>query len=201
MATFLDTKTCLPAQVLLPSSRCHTLFVYSCMKIHSMAIQIEPSREEVIALLNAWGQALTSIGAAYEQGKDFRQQAKQYLLDLYDFEEGIVFFKPTLAFGKHTFRTSLQGALSYFVGGDDAFPEDSGFALRPWRDVHFQLVEGPAQGIQLHGSVAVAMGHFWFTDKEQNQIMVEKTMVVRKRSDGQLRIVAHMSALPYQPKA
>ncbi len=165
-----------------------------------MTLPTEPSRQEVMSLLDAWGKALIAIGAAYERGEDFRRLAKQYLLDLYDFEEGIVFFKPTLAYGKHTFCTSLQEALSYFVGGDDAFPEDSGFALRPWRDVRFQLLEGPAQGIQLHGSVAIAMGHFWFTDKEQNQIKVEKTMVMRKRTDGQLRIVAHMSALPYQPK-
>ena len=52
--------------------------------------------------------------------------------DLYDYAEGQVFFKPTLAFGPRTFRPTKEGALAYFVGGNPNFPEDTGFALKGW---------------------------------------------------------------------
>ena len=49
---------------------------------------------------------------------------------LYDYAESTVFFKPTLAHGKNAFRSTKNGALSYFVAGDPEFPEDTGFALK-----------------------------------------------------------------------
>jgi hypothetical protein len=36
------------------------------------------------------------------------------------------------AFGRNTFRTARRGAISYFVGSDPEFPEDTGFALKRW---------------------------------------------------------------------
>jgi hypothetical protein len=43
--------------------------------------------------------------------------------ELYDYAEGTVFFKPTLGLGKNTFRSTKQGAISYFVGGEGVKPQ------------------------------------------------------------------------------
>ena len=45
------------------------------------------------------------------------------------------------------------------------------------------------------------MGNVWVTDKNGNEVMVDKTWVFKKGNDGKLRIIVHKSALPYVPKA
>jgi hypothetical protein len=66
------------------------------------------------------------------EGGDYRAVAGALIDDLYDHSQGTVFFKPTLAYGQNAFRGTGEGTLSYFVGGDPEFPEDSGFALKHW---------------------------------------------------------------------
>merc|ERR1712107_862124 len=45
------------------------------------------------------------------------------------------------------FRLDPTAALSYFVGANTDYPEDKGFALKPWTGVRFEnngvLLEGP----------------------------------------------------------
>ena len=48
-----------------------------------------------------------------------------------------MFFKPTLAYGANAFRSTKKGALSYFIGGDPDFAEDTGFALKRWVKVRY----------------------------------------------------------------
>jgi hypothetical protein len=48
---------------------------------------------------------------------------RERLDELYDYAEGTVFFKPTLGLGKNTFRSTKQGAISYFVGGEGVKPQ------------------------------------------------------------------------------
>jgi hypothetical protein len=90
------------------------------------------TEHEVNAAQQAWCGALVRIGAVHAEGGDFRAVASALIDDLYDYAEGTVFFKPTLAFGKNAFRSTKRGALSYFVGGDHDFLEDAGFALKHW---------------------------------------------------------------------
>jgi hypothetical protein len=54
-------------------------------------------------------------------------------------------------------------------------------------------------GIQIHGDIAITMGNFYLTNIEGKEIMVEKTLVFRRCSDGKLRLCTHKSALPYDP--
>ncbi|WP_199224964.1 hypothetical protein [Limnohabitans sp. 2KL-51] len=42
------------------------------------------------------------------------------------------FTQPTLTVNPQTFRTTRSGAVSYFAGGDPAYPKDTGFALKDW---------------------------------------------------------------------
>jgi hypothetical protein len=98
--------------------------------------------EEVNAAQQAWCDGLIKIGAGYAAGKDYKKTASDFLDAMYDFKEAKVFFKPTLAFGNQTFRTSKAGAMSYFVGGDSRYGNDKGFALTPWVNVRFTNAGG-----------------------------------------------------------
>jgi hypothetical protein len=156
--------------------------------------------DEVNAAQQAWCDALVKIGQVKEEGGDYRAFAEQVLSDAYNYDYGKVFFKPTLAFGEQTFRNDKKGALAYFVGGDPAYPNDNGFALKPWVKARYDNAGDNNQGIQIYGSVAITMGNVYLTDKEGNEIMVDKTWVFRKGKDGKLRIIVHKSALPFSPK-
>lgn len=156
--------------------------------------------EEVNAAQQAWCDALIKIGQVKEEGGDYKAYAEQVLSDAYNYDYGKVFFKPTLAFGDQTFRNDKKGALAYFVGGDPDYPNDNGFALKPWVKARYDNAGSNNEGIQIYGSVAITMGNVYLTDKEGNEIMVDKTWVFRKGKDGKLRIIVHKSALPYSPE-
>ena len=129
------------------------------------------TEEQVNAAQQAWCDGLVEMGKVHQDGGNVRAVAVRLINDLYDYAEGTVFFKPTLAHGRHTFRDTAKGALSYFVGGDPDFPDDKGFALKPWaqglvrqqrggkrhpnswkyRDYHGECVRGGLSGRGDHG--------------------------------------------------
>lgn len=156
--------------------------------------------DEVNAAQQAWCDALVKIGQLKEEGKDYKAFAEQVIDNAYNYNQGKVFFKPTLAYGDKTFRNDKAGALSYFVGGNTNYPEDKGFALKPWVKARYDNAGDKNEGIQIYGSVAITMGNVWVTDKEGNEVMVDKTWVFKKGKDGKLRIIVHKSSLPYSPK-
>lgn len=155
--------------------------------------------EEVNAAQKAWCDALVQIGKLYAEGADYKSFANQVLTDAYNYDYGKVFFKPTLTTGDQTFRNSKNGALSYFIGGDPNFPNDKGFALKPWVSARYDNAGDNNEGIQIYGSVAITMGNVWVTDKDGNEVKVDKTWVFRKGNDGKLRIIVHKSSLPFVP--
>jgi hypothetical protein len=155
--------------------------------------------EEVNAAQKAWCDALVKIGQLKESGGDYKGFAEQVLTDAYNYDQGKVFFKPTLAFGDQTFRNDKKGALSYFVGGDPEYPNDKGFALAPWVKARYDNAGENNEGIQIYGSVAITMGNVWVTGKDGKEVMVDKTWVFRKGKDGKLRIIVHKSSLPFSP--
>ncbi|HMR90492.1 MAG TPA: hypothetical protein PKD51_20170 [Saprospiraceae bacterium] len=156
--------------------------------------------DEVNAAQQAWCDALVQIGKLKEEGGDYKGYAEKVLSEAYNYDQGKVFFKPTLAYGEQTFRNDKKGALAYFVGGDPDYPTDKGFALKPWVKARYDNAGDANQGIQIYGSVAITMGNVWVTDKEGNEVMVDKTWVFKKGSDGKLRIIVHKSALPFTPE-
>jgi hypothetical protein len=155
---------------------------------------------EVNAAQQAWCDALVAIGKTSTSGGDIKAHALEVLSEAYNYDKGKVFFKPTLAYGKNTFRPTKEGALAYFVGGDPNFPEDKGFALKPWVKARYDNLGDGDEGIQIHGNIAITMGNVWVTDKDGNETMVDKTFVFQKGDDGKLRLIAHKSALPFSPE-
>ncbi len=89
---------------------------------------------EVLAAQKAWCQALVDISAANDKGgqKAAKELAEKVIDAAYGYQMGAVLFKPTLTVAPQTFRTTREGALAYFVGGDSKFPKDTGFALKGW---------------------------------------------------------------------
>ncbi len=153
---------------------------------------------EVNAVQQAWCVGLVKIGKVHREGGDYRAIASTLIDDLYDYKEGKVFFKPTLAFGKNTFRPTRQGALSYFLGGDKEFPEDPGFALKHCVKVRYDN-NAAENGIQILDDLAITMGNVYLTNSKGEDVMVDKTFVFRRCSDGMLWLCVHKSSLPFDP--
>ena len=83
---------------------------------------------------NAWGDGLILISKTYDE-KGIEEAtiiAKKILQELYAFELGPILFKPTMSGSNQTFRSSLEGALSYFVGNNSKYPMDNGFGINSW---------------------------------------------------------------------
>lgn len=154
--------------------------------------QINITTNEIIEAQNSWGDGIVKIGKIYSDGGDYSKAALDHILDSYDYEMGEVLFKPTLA-AKIPFRPTVEGALSYFVGGNDKFPEDKGFAIKPWTNVRFEN-----HGILLSGPKGIAMGHYYFTDLSGVETKVEYTLGFLKRG-GDIKITLQDSSLPYSP--
>ena len=151
---------------------------------------------ELAAARTAWGEGLVAISAAYEAGgiEQARAVASGILDDLYGFDLGPILFKPTLSGGPKTFRPSKDGTLSYFVGHDAHYPDDGGFGIKNWRQMR-----STTSAIFSDGDVAMWMGWVTLTDKDGNEVTVDKSFGYKRDESGKLKIVLHHSSLPYQP--
>lgn len=138
-----------------------------------------------------WCKGLLDISKANDTGGQVAAKAvaEQVLDTAYGYKSGVVLFKPTLTVGPQTFRTTREGALAYFVGGDPAFPNDTGFALKGWTNCEVQ-----EEAVLILGDTATAMGKVRLTGKDGSSTTVDKTWQYVKE-DGSLIIVVHHSSL------
>ena len=151
------------------------------------------TKDEVIAAQQEWAKGIVNIGKAFVDKKDYEAAAREHISNLYAYEQGSVLFKPTKVSQKQ-FRGTFDEALSYFVATNGVCPEDKGFALTPWTAVRFENAD-----FVLDGSIALAMGNYYFTDSNGNETKVEYTFGYIKDSSGKLRINLHHSSLPFSP--
>ena len=151
------------------------------------------TEKEVVAAQQAWGEGIVKIGQAYTAGGDYSATAAEHIERFYAYDQSLVLFKPTLA-SVAQFRTSFDSALSYFVGGNPSYPEDKGFAIKPWTKVRWQNV-----GITNNAcNMAVAMGNYFFTAQAGGpETKVEYTFGYIRDAKGDLKIVVHQSSVPY----
>ncbi|HDZ45778.1 hypothetical protein LCGC14_0191520 [marine sediment metagenome] len=152
------------------------------------------TEEQVLEAQQAWGEALIAIANKYEEkGIQAATELAESVIDsAYGYDIGPVLFKPTLAAAPQTFRSTPEGALAYFVGHSDEFPEDSGFALRGWQEV---TVDNAA--IFINGDAAMTMGNVSMVDGDGNTTTVDKSWGYQLDEDNNLRIVLHHSSLPF----
>lgn len=151
------------------------------------------TEKEVVTAQKAWGEGIVKIGKVYSGGGDYSAAAAAHIDQFYAYDLSLVLFKPTLA-SVDQFRTSFDSALSYFVGGNSTYPEDKGFAIKPWSNVRWKNV-----GITNNAcNMAVAMGNYWFTPVGGGEeTKVEYTFGYIRGVNGDLKIVVHQSSVPY----
>ena len=149
------------------------------------------SLKEVENIQKDWGANLVKLGNLKGNFGACENEASQMIKRLYGYDNGIVLFKPTKA-KESQFRLSFEGAKSYFIGGDENFSEDSGFALQPWINVRFENAS-----VILNEKTAIAMGNYFFTELNGNVVKVEYTFGYFLDSKQCLKINLHHSSLPY----
>jgi hypothetical protein len=153
---------------------------------------------EVNAAQQGWCDALLSIAKAHAEGGDYKTIATTVLSTVYNYDNGIVLFNPTLSFGAQTFRLDKESAAAYFIGGNPKFPNDNGFALKPWVNCSYTNA-GNNAGVLIEGETAMTMGNVTLIDAKGAQTTVDKFFAFKRGADGKLKIIVHKSALPYSP--
>lgn len=182
--------------LLVSTAICAALLSATSASAEAVVVNTGINEAEVLAAQQAWCGALVGISAANE--KDGPEAAKKMAGEVidaaYGYQMGAVLFKPTLTVAPQTFRPTREGALAYFVGGDPAFPADTGFALKGWTACDVQN-----NAIFITGDSATTMGNVNITGKDGAVTTVDKTWTFVKDDAGALRIVVHHSSLPYNP--
>ena len=138
----------------------------------------------------AWGEGIVAIATAHSTGGDYVEVARNHVETLYAYGLTAVLFKPTLA-AIEQFRPTFDQALSYFVASNNECPEDKGFAIKGWTHVRFENSD-----VILEESTALAMGNYFFTAPDGDEVKVEYTFGYMVDSVGNLRIQLHHSSMP-----
>ena len=157
---------------------------------------------DVNAAQYAWKNLILNISNTYASGGDFVDVAKKGIAKYYGYDIGKVLFKPTQAV-EDPFRSTPEGALSYFVGCQAAGPacitEDKGFAINAgagWSKVRFDNDQVNCFG---DDDIALAEGYYYFTNNETGNITaVEYSFAYKRIANGDLKIVLHHSSIPYK---
>jgi hypothetical protein len=154
---------------------------------------VPPTLQEVNDAQQAWCDSLVNIAKTYAAGGDYQAVAAKVLSTQYNYDYGTVLFNPTLTFGEQNFRMDREGAAAYFIGGNPNYPNDAGFALKPW--VGCRYTNG---GVLIDGDFAFTMGNVFLTDANGKETMVDKFFAFKRGNDGLLRIIVHKSSLPFK---
>jgi len=149
------------------------------------------SLKDVESIQKKWGDNLVELGKLKGDFDGCKKESKLMIDSLYGFDNGEVLFKPTKAKDQQ-FRLTFEGAQSYFIGGDQNFSEDSGFALQPWTNVRFENAS-----VILNEKTASAMGNYFFTESNGSIVKVEYSFGYFLDSNGNLKINLHHSSLPF----
>ena len=138
-----------------------------------------------------WGDSLVKLGSLKSSKEACNNEADTLINKLYGYNNGTVLFKPTKA-KDNQFRLTFEGAKSYFIGENSNFSEDKGFALQPWTNVRFENAS-----VVLKKDSAIAMGNYFFTENNGNEVKVEYTFGYFLSEKKILKINLHHSSLPY----
>ena len=149
------------------------------------------SLKDVESIQKKWGDNLVELGKLKGDFDACKKESKLMIDSLYGFDNGEVLFKPTKAKDQQ-FRLTFEGAQSYFIGGDQNFSEDSGFALQPWTNVRFENAS-----VILNEKSALQWEIIFLLSSNGNVVKVEYTFGYFLDSKQCLKINLHHSSLPY----
>lgn len=158
------------------------------------------TEDEVNKAQKRWCKGLIAICKKYPDG-DYKTEAEKFIDENYDFGESAVFFRPTLAMAPQNFRTTREGALSYFIGENRRFPKDDGFIKKGWVKAKFDNTIEGKKAIQVHRNIGIAMGNVYLRQEVTvggTWTVVDKVFVFLKR-DNEVRLIVHNSAVSNLP--
>ena len=135
-------------------------------------------KDLILEYQNKWANGIIEIGKTKNDFEESSSVTTKFINELYDFQNGNVQFKPTKA-SINQFRNDFDSALSYFIGNNPNFSEDSGFALNPWVNVEFKN-----ESINVYGDIGIAMGNYFFTD-ENGDILFYKVATSSDSSEDE----------------
>ena len=147
--------------------------------------------QDILDFQKEWGNSIIKISDSYKKNIDYLNDTNNLIDSLYAYDHEEVLFKPTLA-SDNQFRLSRTGALSYFIGGNNQFKEDEGFAIKGWTKIRWENA-----GHKIYNDIAVCMGNYFFSIDNSEPLKVEFTIVL-KIIDGKLKLILHDSHLPFQ---
>ena len=147
--------------------------------------------QDILDFQKEWGNSIIKISDSYKKNSDYLNDTNNLIDSLYAYDYEEVLFKPTLA-SDNQFRLSRTGALSYFIGGNDQFKEDEGFAIKGWTKIIWENA-----GYKIYSDLAVCMGNYFFSIDNSEPLKVEFTIVLKK-INGRLKLILHDSHLPFQ---
>ena len=113
------------------------------------------SLKDIENIQKEWGDSLVKLGSLKNNRVACEKEVELLINKLYGYKNGTVLFKPTKA-KDDQFRPTFEGAKSYFIGENNDFSEDSGFALQPWTNVRFENAS-----VILNDNNAIAMGNYF----------------------------------------
>lgn len=151
------------------------------------------TKQDIDNALTKWKDGLLKISRTYREGGDYKNLAHNFIKNMYAYDNSEVLFKPTLA-SKQMFRGDLDGAISYFVAGNDKYPEDNGFAIGPWAELEFENT-----GYIVEDNIGIVMGNKHLTQTDGTKVIANYTMGFKLNAKGEMQIVLHHSSLPYSP--
>lgn len=146
------------------------------------------TREEIEVVQRQWGDGVVAIGKALGNRQECERVAWDHVNQLYGYDIGPVLFKPTMTV-EVPFRDTAESAVAYFIGGNEEYPEDHGFALNQWQKVRFEN-DQVVEGVQ-----ALAQGIYYFADSEGKETPVVYTFGYARDGKGNLKIILHHSSL------
>mgnify|MGYP001163469763 FL=1 len=147
------------------------------------------NESEILEAQKLWSDGIINIGKLKNDSSNLIAFTKQFLKKNYDFDNGVQ-FKPTKA-SKNQFRNDIESALSYFLGDNNKYPEDKGFALEPWLDVEFIN-----DSIKFYDNICIAMGNYFFTKVSGEKVKVEYSFAYKKNKNL-VKIILHHSSIPF----
>ena len=152
----------------------------------------EEISKKISDIQEKWANSVIEIGKAYLDKKDYVILAEKFVDNLYYFQNDKILFKPTKASHKQ-FRIKKNEFISYFIGHNKVSEEDTGFALEPWKNIHFENFD-----YTVFENILLTMGNYFFTNYDNENIKVEYSFGYTLDDKENLKIVFHHSSIPYQ---
>ncbi len=147
------------------------------------------TKAEIIAFQRAYGVSFNGISNAIEDETYYELKAKEHIDEFYNFTEGKVMFKIGHD-DEQSFRYSEAGLLSYLIGKNKEYPEDTGMAKENWRKIDWKNF-----GTIMERDMAIAIGRVTM-ENEKDLVVQNYTMVLKRNKEGEIKLISHKISIP-----